>query len=145
LSQGLGGVPSDDVSFLHQYLTLTKCDLFFADKAVLVEGTTESLLVPKIARQIRCDTGSAQLASQYMAVLEIGGAYAHKFFALLDFLELPALIVTDIDSVGTDKKACTVEEGVHTSNSCIKGWFSESDNHHQRPSLSFLRRQEEGR
>ncbi|HEY5222217.1 MAG TPA: AAA family ATPase [Microbacteriaceae bacterium] len=28
-----------DEKFLHQYLTLTRSDLFFADKAILVEGT----------------------------------------------------------------------------------------------------------
>ena len=53
LREGLGGSPEHDRNFLHQYLTLTRCDLFFADKAILVEGTTERLLLPKIIES-RC-------------------------------------------------------------------------------------------
>jgi hypothetical protein len=38
LREGLGGTPPDDREFLHKYMTLTRCDLLFADKAVLIEG-----------------------------------------------------------------------------------------------------------
>ena len=41
LREGLRATPEEHKRFLHQYLTLTRCDLFFADKAVLVEGTSE--------------------------------------------------------------------------------------------------------
>src|SRR3546814_8387443 len=44
LRQGMGDAPAPDREFLHQYLILTRCDLFFADKAVLIEGTSERLL-----------------------------------------------------------------------------------------------------
>ena len=43
--------------------------------------------------------------------MEVGGAYAHIFFALLDFLELRTLIITDLDSVTADRKACPVHQG----------------------------------
>ena len=39
LREGLRETPEEHRRFLRQYLTLTRCDLFFADKAVLVEGT----------------------------------------------------------------------------------------------------------
>ena len=32
-------------------------------------------------------------------MIEVGGAYAHKFIPFLEFLELPSLIITDIDSI----------------------------------------------
>ena len=35
LRKGLRRTPEDHRTFLHQYLTLTRCDLFFADKAAL--------------------------------------------------------------------------------------------------------------
>jgi putative ATP-dependent endonuclease of the OLD family len=38
----------ETLDFLKQYLKLTHCDLFFADAAVLVEGTVEKLLLPKM-------------------------------------------------------------------------------------------------
>ena len=36
--KGMAGITPEDRKFLHQYMTLTKCDLYFADKAILVEG-----------------------------------------------------------------------------------------------------------
>ena len=127
LRDGLSGEPQADINFLHQYLTLTRCDLFFADKAVLIEGTTERLLLPQMIKKMDAEDPSApQLASQYLTTMEVGGAYAHKFSALLDFLELPALIITDIDSIGADRKVCPVSKGVTTSNACIKEWFADN-------------------
>ena len=51
LRKGMGGAPTPDREFLHQYLTLTRCDLFFADKAVLIEGTAERILLPAMIRK----------------------------------------------------------------------------------------------
>jgi len=111
--------------FLRQYLTLTRCDLFFADKAVLVEGLSERLMFPSFVDQVEsADPTLPKLSAQYLTVLEVGGAYAHLFFDLLEFLELPALVITDIDSVSPPEwKACAVHSGTDTSNACIKTWF----------------------
>ena len=68
------------------------------------------------------------LSSQYVTTMEVGGAYAHLFFDLLAFLELPTLIITDIDAVEKPGgKACLVHEGTVTSNACIKEWFGEEN------------------
>jgi putative ATP-dependent endonuclease of OLD family len=128
LRQGMGGAPEPDRDFLHQYLTLTRCDLFFADKAVLIEGTSERLLLPAMIRKTdAAAAGEPQLGSQYLTVMEVGGAYAHKFFDLLAFLELRTLIITDIDAVKPNAKgkrvAVPVADGEFTSNGCIKAWF----------------------
>ncbi|WP_022883700.1 ATP-dependent nuclease [Glaciibacter superstes] len=116
-----------DEKFLHQYLTLTRSDLFFADKAILVEGTSERLIVPKAIEK-----SAAKLSSQYVTLLEVGGAYAHIFFPLFDFLGLPSLTITDIDAVaiqagGTNRTAARVHSGDRTSNATIKHWFSNKD------------------
>ncbi|MBZ4415519.1 ATP-dependent endonuclease [Myxococcus sp. RHSTA-1-4] len=80
--------------FLERYLKLTHCDLFFADAAVLVEGNVERLLLPHmIAKE------APKLRSTCLSILEIGGAFGHRFRSLIEFLGLTALIVTDIDSV----------------------------------------------
>lgn len=128
LRQGMGQAPASDRDFLYQYLTLTRCDLFFADKAILIEGTSERLLLPTmIAKTDAAAVGEPQLASQYLTIMEVGGAYAHRFHDLLTFLELRTLIVTDIDSVKPNaerkRKACLVSEGLFTSNACLKDWF----------------------
>lgn len=81
-------------TFLERYLKLTHCDLFFADGAVLVEGNVERLLLPQMIA-----SAAPRLQSTYLTVLEIGGAFGYRFKALIEFLGLTALIITDLDSV----------------------------------------------
>ncbi len=80
--------------FLVRYLKLTHCDLFFADAAILVEGNVERLLMPAMIAM-----ASPRLAAAHLSILEVGGAFAHKFQELIDFLGLKCLVVTDLDSV----------------------------------------------
>ena len=128
LREGLRDTPEDHRRFLHQYLTLTRCDLFFADKAVLIEGASERLLLPVIIKKLeQAEPDTPRLSSQYMTTMEVGGAHAHIFFGLLDFLELRTLIITDLDSVAAKGVACPVYQGVATSNTCLKHWFGDDD------------------
>ena len=124
----------DNVDFIRKYLTLTRCDLFFADKAIFVEGASERLLLPDMIG--KCESfgifGACKypLSAQYYAVIEIGGAYAHKFIPFIDFLGAPCLILTDLDSVADRKgkggkivkKSVVVSQGETTSNETIKWW-----------------------
>ena len=71
------------ITFLKQYMTLYNCDMFFADKVIMVEGVVERLLLPEIIKKTAPD-----LNNQYVSVIEIGGAYAYKFKALLNFLNI---------------------------------------------------------
>jgi putative ATP-dependent endonuclease of OLD family len=121
-----------DKEFLYKYLTLTKCDLYFADKAILIEGPTERILMPVlISKADLLSGGGPKLATQYISVIEVGGAYVHHFSKFLDFLELRTLVVTDLDSVikteseggKTSYPACEVAKGTNTSNAGIKNWF----------------------
>ena len=129
LREGLRETPEEHRRFLHQYLTLTRCDLFFADKAILIEGTGERLLLPVIIEKLEeAEPDAPKLSSQYMTTMEVGGAYAHIFFDLLDFLELRTLIITDLDSVAAaGGKACPVHQGTATSNACLNTWFADGD------------------
>lgn len=108
----------ENLTFLKKYLELTHCDLFFADAAILVEGTVERLLMPKMIKK-----ETPQLESAYLTVLELGGAYAHIFAPLLDFIKLPNLVITDLDSVNPDdnRKACIANtQNAVTSNASIR-------------------------
>lgn len=128
LSSDLAGLKGPASEFLHQYLTLTRCDLFFADKAVLIEGTTERMMLPQVMRALDAVDPSLKLGSQYITIMEVGGAYAQLFIPLLKFLGLRSLIITDLDAVKRNSKkkleSCLVHEGETTSNSCIKHWFN---------------------
>lgn len=83
-----------DRDFLQRYMKLTHCDLFFADAAILVEGNVERLVLPLMIAQ-----GAKKLGAAYLSILEVGGAFAFRFRKLIEFLGLPTLIVTDLDSV----------------------------------------------
>lgn len=134
--KGMANISPDDQDFLHQYMTLTKCDLYFADKAIMIEGTTERLLMPRLCNLVdKSLDDKHKLARQYITCVEVGGAHSHIFYPLLDFLELKTLVVTDLDStkpiekenkkgkVITTWEKCPVAEGQRTSNSAIKNWF----------------------
>lgn len=116
--------------FVHKYLTLTKCDLYFADKALLIEGATERILMPEIMKKVDKKHGT-KLNQQYLSIVEIGGAYAQHLYPFLDFLELKTLVITDLDSVkkSTDKNGKTiypaiqVSEATHSSNSGLSKWY----------------------
>lgn len=132
LRTGLSGMLAENLEFLHKYMTLTRCDLLFADKAVLIEGTSERLLLPKMIQVLEeANPASPKLSSQYVSIVEVGGMHAHLFIPLVKFLELPTLIITDLDTSKkeTNKKGnsvwvkCRVSEGQRTSNACIKNWF----------------------
>ena len=126
---------SDNVNFIRKYLTLTKCDLFFADKAIFVEGASERLLLPDMIEKCEATgvfgSGKYPLSAQYYTLIEIGGAYAHKFIPFIEFLGVPCLILTDLDSVADRiskggkvvKKSVVVSQGETTSNETIKWWI----------------------
>lgn len=107
-----------NLNFLKKYMKLTHCDLFFADAAVLVEGTVEKILMTQMIEMAAPD-----LESRYITVLEVGGAYAHKFASLMAFLGILYVVITDIDTVETTdaRKACAANKsGSNTSNAALK-------------------------
>lgn len=109
---------SNNLEFLRKYIKLTHCDLFFADAAIIVEGTVERLLLPLMIQK-----GAVELESVYLTILELGGAYAHRFISLLEFINLPTLIITDLDSVDpdTNHSICRADKPTAvTSNASIK-------------------------
>lgn len=104
--------------FLQKYVKLTHCDLFFADAVILVEGNVERLLLPLIIERYFPELGSVHLT-----ILEVGGDFAHVFEPLLAFLGVPALIITDLDSVrptkATPSAATTEDELADARKACL--------------------------
>jgi predicted ATP-dependent endonuclease of OLD family len=94
LSTFQAGNEAKDKDFLQRYLKLTHCDLFFADAAILVEGNVERLLVP-----LMIEKEAHTLRSAALSILEVGGAFGHRFRELIHFLGITTLVVTDVDSV----------------------------------------------
>ncbi len=120
LSQTFGD--DDETSkFATRYLRTTHCDLFFADAAILVEGSAERMLIPHFIR-----AAFRKLDQSYISLLEIGGAHAHRLKPLLDAIGLLSLVVTDVDSIletGSGKVRPERGKGYRTGNTTLKDWI----------------------
>jgi putative ATP-dependent endonuclease of the OLD family len=119
------GLTSEDekeaFEFVTQYLTIVRCDLFFCDKAIMVEGTVERLVLPKMIKLVAAL--GLDLTQSYVSVVEVGGAYAHVFKDFVKFLQVPTLVITDLDSTDHERKKCRVAQGMSTSNATLKQWL----------------------
>lgn len=132
-----------NTDFIRKYLTLSRCDLFFADKVILVEGAAERLLIPDMIK--KCDTldlfksRKYKLSAQYYSLIEVGGAYAYLFVPFINFLDIPCLIITDIDPTDASGKGVVVSKGTKTSNATIKQWIKmvKGDQDKGLPMVSF--------
>jgi predicted ATP-dependent endonuclease of OLD family len=124
---------TNQYQFLTQYLTISRAEIFFAEKAILIEGDTERILVPTLMRKIDIDENKRYVAlgeddvflpllSQNISIIEVG-AYSHIFEKFIDFLGIKSLVITDLDAVGDDNKACEVAVGTKYSNAALKFFF----------------------
>ena len=108
--------------FVTRYLRTTHCDLFFADAAVLIEGSAESMLLPHFIRN-----HYPELHQRYVSILNINGRHSHRLSPLIDKLRLPTLVISDLDSVEPDghhKATCPQRnQGITSSNYAITDWL----------------------
>jgi len=91
-------VEIQNFKFLKQYLTLNRAELFFADKAIFIEGDTERILLPAMMRKIDNEYPENAILSQNISIVEVG-AHSHIFEKFIDFIGIQkSIIITDIDS-----------------------------------------------
>lgn len=86
--------------FLKQYLTLNRAELFFADKAIFIEGDTERIVLPAMMKKIDMEEPNQDelpLLSQNVSIVEVG-AHSQIFEKFIEFLGIKSLVITDIDS-----------------------------------------------
>jgi predicted ATP-dependent endonuclease of OLD family len=123
LSTVFGNDEKDTEKFVSRYIKITHCDLFFADAAILIEGDAERILLPHFLRKID------NLNQSYISILSIGGSHAHRLKSFMETLEIPALIITDLDAIGDDGKSAPVKRGINqsTNNNTLKSWFPKKE------------------
>lgn len=87
-------------AYIERYLDVTKSDMLFANKVVLVEGISEQLLVPIFSKYLESD-----FIDNHVVVINIGGRYFTHFVKLFDVdkskyaINKRVAIITDIDPV----------------------------------------------
>src|SRR5699024_5178367 len=117
--------------------------LFFSDAVVLVEGDAERVLLPMMIERDMPRLTDLQRA--HVSILEVGGSHAPRFQPLVEFLGLPTLIITDLDSVEqsegkNNRMVWTVcrpdAEGARTCNETLKEWLPGEQDIHNLLNLS---------
>ncbi|MBW2036391.1 MAG: AAA family ATPase [Deltaproteobacteria bacterium] len=119
------GDKDDTSKFATRYIRSTHCDLFFADAAILVEGSAERMLVPHFIRN-----KFPKLDQSYITLLEIGGSHAHRLRPLLETLGLLSLVITDLDSIDKSSTAKVLPErdkGYRSGNTTLKEWIPKKE------------------
>jgi predicted ATP-dependent endonuclease of OLD family len=118
--------------FVKQYVTLQRAELFFADKAILIEGDTERILISAMMKKLDASKAEGEayipLLSQNISIIEVG-AYAKVFSDFLAFIGIKTVIFTDLDCAklgpsASEKprqvpKACCFKDATLTTNATI--------------------------
>ena len=122
--------------FLKQYLTLNSAELFFSEKVIFIEGTTERILLPYMMKKIDLEDKKKKflpLLSQNISIIEIGN-YAQIFKNFIEFLNIKVLIITDIDAAKETTKdnktaiKCNPIVATESKNFAIKKYLEEKLN-----------------
>lgn len=88
------GMDEAEEMALQRMLDITRATLYFAKGVIFVEGISESLLLPVLAKRLNCD-----LAKLHVSIIPICGVAFETFKKLLhpDALGIPAVMITDAD------------------------------------------------
>jgi putative ATP-dependent endonuclease of OLD family len=89
----------DDYAFLERFLDVTKANLFFAKGIILVEGWSEEILLPILAKRLGYD-----LTEKEISIVNVGSTAYLRFAKIFlrqkseEILNIPVAIITDLDN-----------------------------------------------
>ena len=112
--------------FLKKHIKFGVSEMFFSDAIIFVEGITEYVLLKN--RLMESDIYN----KYYISIFLINGAHAHVYDNLIKILNVPTLIITDIDfkrEESEKNKECYLQmtneelESRKITNNCIKHYY----------------------
>ena len=112
--------------FLKKHIKFGVSEMFFSDAIIFVEGITEYVLLKN--RLMESDIYN----KYYISTFLINGAHAHVYDNLIKILNVPTLIITDIDfkrEESEKNKECYLQmtneelESRKITNNCIKHYY----------------------
>ncbi len=118
--------------FYDWFFEIGYSELIFADKAIFYEGDTERLYIRKLLTLEKYK----KLKQQYIAYIQVGGAYAKNYRKMIDLLGIKSLIITDIDYSKGAETVNKIEKSKIT-NATIKDFYS-IDNPESKPTVKDL-------
>ena len=109
-------------NFFDWFFEIGYSEIVFADKAILYEGDTERLLIRKLLTLPKYE----KLSQQYIAYIQVGGAYAYNYRRLIRLLKIKTLIITDLDYDKDYTDAEKIKKSEIT-NATIKKFYKKSN------------------
>lgn len=119
-------------NFYDWFFEIGYSELIFADKAIFYEGDTERLYIRKLLTLEKYE----KLKQQYIAYIQVGGAYAKNYRKMIELLKIKSLIITDID-YSKDAKTVIEISNSKTTNATINEFYAIS-NPNANPTVSDL-------
>lgn len=100
LARGKTALDKSDYAFLQRYLDVTKANLFFARRVLVVEGPAEEILLPTIAKLLGRD-----LERYGVSIVNVGGTGLGRFARIFmradpladGIIQVPVACITDMD------------------------------------------------
>ncbi len=92
---------------------LSRSELFFAKKVILVEGDTEKFIIPFCSSELVEHDKKYDLLAKNICIVECGGKYnIHIFMRVLNQFKIPYVVIHDVDPIDfpEDKPAKTDKE-----------------------------------
>lgn len=108
------------LKFIKKHIKFKVSELFFSDAVILVEGNCEYSLLPLYIDK------DEKLRQKYITLFNIGGSHAFKYRGLLKLLEMPSLIITDLDIEREDENDVSqiekIKRDLKTSNKTLENF-----------------------
>ncbi len=98
---------------IKKHMSLNWAEALFADAVILVEGFAEEKMIPYFL------TNYENLKNRYITIVNIRGAHGFIFEKLLKTLQIPSVIVTDVDFVSSNDTQIVDYNNQKTSNMTI--------------------------
>lgn len=106
-------------NFFDWFFEIGYSEIVFADRAIFYEGDTERLYIRKVMTLEKYK----KLKQQYVAFIQVGGAYAKNYEKLIKLLGIKSLIITDID-YGKSEIVIEDVKKSKTTNATIEYFYS---------------------
>lgn len=110
-------------TFYQLLFNLNLSDIIFADKVIMYEGDTERMYIQALLEKEEYKL----LRDKYISYIQVGGAYAHMYAQLLEFINIKTLVITDIDYPKILVEPDEILKSEIT-NSCIKYFYKKDKN-----------------
>ncbi|HFI0549837.1 TPA: ATP-dependent endonuclease, partial [Streptococcus suis] len=98
ISGSSSNIEEDDFKFLKKHFKYGISEIFFADAVIFVEGITEYRLFQYLL------DNDERLNGYFISLVLVNGAHGKVYLPLVKLLEIPCLIITDIDYKRTDEE-----------------------------------------